>query len=209
MTAREYGVIGCFDVAYGGSSAVVGCLTLNSFTDAVPSAEWAVDVASVAPYVPGEFWRRELAPLLAGIAAAPYELSVCVLDAYVDLGSDRKPGLGRLLFEQFGVPVIGVAKTRFFDTPAEYEVLRGSSRRPLFVSTAGFDLDEAKESVGRMAGVGRVPTMLRRVDLLSRSANTPATTPASSTGDDEPFRTREPSPRSSISPLKNRSATNR
>lgn len=163
-------MIGVFDVGYGEESALVGCLTIAEFEDAVPTSEWVVEVSPVGPYVPGQFWRRELDPLLRGIASAPSALSVCVIDAYVDLGEDRTPGLGRLLHARTGVPVIGVAKSRYPGTPRDYEIRRGSSDRPLYVSAAGFDLGEAKECVARMAGRGRVPTMIRRADLLSRGS---------------------------------------
>lgn len=164
-------VIGVFDVGYADDAAVVGCLSIAEFEDTVPVDEWVVDVSSVGPYVPGQFWMRELDPLLRGVAAAAYDLSVCVVDAYVDLGEDQTPGLGRILFERTGIPVIGVAKSRYPGTPQECEVRRGSSKRPLYVTTAGFDQDEAKRCVERMAGVGRVPTMIRRADLLSRGSS--------------------------------------
>jgi deoxyribonuclease V len=163
-------VIGVFDVGYADDAAVVGCLGIAEFEDAVPVDEWVVEVSPVGPYVPGQFWMRELDPLLCGVGAAPIDLSVCVIDAYVDLGEDQTPGLGRILYERTGIPVIGVAKSRYPGTPAECEVRRGSSMRPLYVSAAGFDPDEAKGCVERMAGGGRVPTMIRRADLLSRGA---------------------------------------
>ena len=163
-------VIGIFDVAYADDAAVVGCLSIAEFADAVPLDEWVVEVCPVGPYVPGQFWMRELDPLLRGVAAATSDLSVCVIDAYVDLGQEQTPGLGRILSERTGIPVIGVAKSRYPGTPRECEVRRGSSRRPLYVSAAGFDKDEAKGCIKRMAGDGRVPTMIRRADLLSRGS---------------------------------------
>jgi len=161
-------LIGVFDVGYGDDSALVGCLSISEFEDCVSTSEWVVEVSPVSPYVPGQFWRRELDPLLRGIAPATSDWSVCLIDAYVDLGQGRTPGLGRLLHEATGIPVIGVAKSRYPGTPREYEIRRGSSRRPLYVSAAGIDQEEAKESVTRMAGNGRIPTMIRRADLLSR-----------------------------------------
>lgn len=160
-------MIGIFDVAYHGDVAVVGCVTLVTFADSTPTKEWAVEAGPVGPYVPGQFWLRELAPLRLGISSAG-ALSVCVIDAYVDLGQHRTPGLGRIVHVETGIPVIGVAKTRYAGTPKEYEVLRGSSNRPLYVSSAGIDPEEAKRSVQQMAGGGRVPTMIRRADLRSR-----------------------------------------
>ncbi|MCP3976025.1 MAG: endonuclease V [bacterium] len=165
--ARADSVIGVFDVGYSDASARVGCVSLADFEDIVPNREWVVEVGPVGPYQPGQFWRRELTPLLRGIDSAT-DLSICVIDAYVDLGEARMPGLGRILYETTGIPVIGVAKSRYQDSPREYEIHRGSSRRPLHVSAAGFDQQEAKECIMRMAGTGRVPAMIRRADQLSR-----------------------------------------
>ena len=163
-------MIAFFDVGYGVHGARVGCLTATDFGELYPSAEWVVDVSTVAAYVPGEFWRRELDPLLRGFAQAPGTLEACVIDAYVDLGADRSPGLGRILHQMVGVPVIGVAKSRFHGTPLEFEVHRRSSSRPLFVSAAGLSLSVAKQAVQDMAGSGRIPKLVRRADQLSRGA---------------------------------------
>ena len=160
-------MIGIFDVGYSDESALVGCVSLAKFEDAAPNSEWVVEVGPVGVYQPGQFWRRELAPLLRGIDSAD-NLSVCVIDAYVDLGETRTPGLGRILHAKTGIPVIGVAKSRYPNSPREYEIQRGSSKRPLYVSTAGFDQREAKRCIVRMAGAGRVPAMIRRADQLSR-----------------------------------------
>jgi deoxyribonuclease V len=163
-------VIGFFDVGYAEESALVGCLTADDFADCSPLNEWVIEVSPIGPYIPGEFWRRELAPLLRGIAASPSSLSVLLIDAYVDLGHDQTPGLGRRLYEVTGIPVIGVAKSRYFGTPIECEVFRGASNRALLVSVAGFDLTVAKQAVARMAGSGRVPALIRRADQLSRGS---------------------------------------
>lgn len=160
-------MIGVFDVDYADEISVVGCVVIEDFADAEPAREWVVQGGPVGPYVPGEFYRRELGPLIRAVNSAG-DLSVCVIDAYVDLGKDATPGLGRILYEQTGVPVIGVAKSRYPGTPTELEVLRGASRRPLFVSAAGLDPEYARGCVQRMAGPGRVPAMMRRADRLAR-----------------------------------------
>lgn len=161
-------MIGVFDVGYVDDLAVVGCVVIEDFADPEPAREWVVQGGPVGPYVPGEFYRRELAPLIRAVRSAG-DLSICVIDAYVDLGRGGSPGLGRLLFEQTGVPVIGVAKSRYPGTPTEFEVLRGASNRPLFVSAAGFDSDRARVHVRGMAGAGRVPAMIRHADRLART----------------------------------------
>jgi deoxyinosine 3'endonuclease (endonuclease V) len=69
-------------------------------------------VADVAPYQPGQCYLRELPPLRAVLDGVD-GLSLLVIDGYADLDPDGRPGLGALAREEFGVPVIGVAKTPF------------------------------------------------------------------------------------------------
>ncbi|WP_245872852.1 hypothetical protein [Deinococcus planocerae] len=87
------------------------------------------------------------------------------------MGSEQRPGLGWHLWEALAgrVPVIGVAKSRFHGTPGETEVFRGTSRSPLFVTSVGLPLEEAKGDIRGMAGAHRIPTLLKEVDRLSRS----------------------------------------
>lgn len=89
-------------------------------------------------------------------------------DGYVDLGPGRG-GLGRHLFEALeeAIPVVGVAKSRFPDTGAA-EILRGSSRRPLYITTAGVPVAEAAAGIAQMSGPHRLPTLLQRADHLAR-----------------------------------------
>jgi deoxyribonuclease V len=64
--------------------------------------------------------------------------------------------------------IIGVAKSRFKDTPAETEIFRGGSKRALYVTTVGISETEAKGCIMRMHGEHRIPTLLKRVDQLSK-----------------------------------------
>ena len=124
-------------------------------------------VAGVAPYRPGEFYRRELPPLRAVIPAAE-ELALIVVDGYVDLDPDGRPGLGAHVRAEFGVPVIGVAKTPFAAATHAAPVLRGQAARPLYVTAAGLTIADAAAVVAQMAGRFRLPDALKRVDRLAR-----------------------------------------
>lgn len=92
------------------------------------------------------------------------------MDGFVDLGRAREAGLGRHLYEMLGkkIAVIGVAKTPFRGTPPDCEILRGTSRKPLYVTAAGIEAESAKSLVQRMHGRGRLPTLLKHVDRLGR-----------------------------------------
>jgi deoxyribonuclease V len=124
-------------------------------------------VPQAAPYVPGQFRERELPPLravLAGVAA----IELLVIDGYVDLAPDGRPGLGHYVHAEFGVPVIGVAKTPFAAATHALPVIRGQATRPVYVTAAGVPAAEAAGLVQRMSGRFRLPDALRRVDALSR-----------------------------------------
>jgi deoxyribonuclease V len=129
-------------------------------------AEHTVVVPEVASYRPGEFYQRELPPLravLAGIAG----LGLLVVDGYADLDPSGRPGLGAHAHAEFGIPVIGVAKSAFRAATHATPVLRGNSARPVFVTAAGMPRAEAAELVRLMAGRFRVPDALRRADELA------------------------------------------
>lgn len=144
-------------------------MLFERWTDAAPTAHLIEVLQDVQPYVPGEFYRRELPILLALIGRVREPLDIILIDGYVCLGDE--PGLGQHLFEKLGgkTPVIGVAKSRFHDTDA-IEVLRGHSQSPLYITAAGIPLDEAAEHVRQMHGPYRIPTLLKQVDQLSKGS---------------------------------------
>lgn len=91
------------------------------------------------PYRPGEFYLRQQPALRAvmNVLGHRQRLTLIVVDAYVDLDPDGRPGLGAHVHAEFGVPVIGVAKSAFKTATHAIPVLRGGSARPLFVTSAG------------------------------------------------------------------------
>ncbi|WP_145455014.1 endonuclease V [Gimesia panareensis] len=128
-------------------------------------------IPQVAEYEPGQFYKRELPCLLALIDEVEQKLKTIVIDGFVTLGADQRPGLGAHLFQELSseTPVIGVAKSRFNETPTKTEILRGSSQNPLFVTAMGIPLTEAQHKIQSMHGEFRIPTLLKQVDQLCRS----------------------------------------
>jgi deoxyribonuclease V len=160
------------DVHYppsGGARA--GLVLAPDATFSVIAAEKAVLFEHVAPYQPGEFYRRELPPLRAVLAGVG-PLNLLIVDGYVTLDPAGRPGLGAHAHAEFGVPIIGVAKTRYAPATHALPVLRGSAARPLYVTAAGFPPDDAADLVRTMAGSFRLPDALRRADTLARSRYT-------------------------------------
>jgi deoxyribonuclease V len=156
------------DVHYPGSGGARAALVLardRAFSQIV--AQQTAFVPQVAPYVPGEFFRRELPPLRAVLAGVD-GMELLVIDGYVDLAPDGRPGLGSYLHAEFGVTVIGVAKTPFAAATHAIPVVRGHATRPLYVTAAGIPAADAARIVREMSGEFRLPDALRRVDALAR-----------------------------------------
>lgn len=101
-----------------------------------------------------------------------------MVDGYVDLDPGGRPGLGARVFAEFGIPVVGVAKTAFRTATHAAEVFRGQSSRPLYVTAAGMTVAGAAQLVSDMAGQFRVPDALKRADRLARGLEPPDADPA-------------------------------
>jgi deoxyribonuclease V len=165
-------LIACVDADYRDAEAVTACVAMGDFADEIPLLERVVRAPfAPEPYVPGSFYLRELPGLLAVLeeVKAAASLRAIVIDGYVWLGTNR-PGLGARLWDALRIPVIGVAKTSFHDNDRAVPVVRGTSSRPLFVTSEGMDVAEAASHVAAMHGEHRVPTVLKRVDRLARDS---------------------------------------
>jgi len=147
--------------------ATAAAIVFQDWLDSQPVAEYAVTTDVAGPYVPGQFYLRELPCLVEVLQQVKEPIDVVIVDGFVHLGPN--PGLGMHLWESMGrqFPVVGVAKSSFRDADA-IEVLRGTSRNPLYVTAAGTDAATAAENVRSMHGAYRIPTMLRRVDRLAK-----------------------------------------
>jgi deoxyribonuclease V len=159
------------DYRHDGSAVAAGVL----FADwASPVIEGTVirHIPHAEPYRPGSFFERELPCILAVLDDLPWRPSAILIDGHVVLDSTGRPGLGAHLFAALngGIPVIGVAKTRFADTPVEAEIRRGNSIRPLYVTSIGMSADAARQCVRSMHGAYRIPTVLAAVDRACRTA---------------------------------------
>ena len=78
----------------------------------------------IAPYQPGEFYLREL-PALRAVLDDPSGLDLLVVDGHADLDPSGRPGLGVHAHAEFGIPVIGVAKSPFSTATHAVPVMRG------------------------------------------------------------------------------------
>jgi deoxyribonuclease V len=165
--------LGAVDVHYppeGGATAALVVAADERFSTVVD--ERTAWLPSVAPYQPGMFFEREL-PAVRAVLAGVERLDLLVVDGYVTLDPDGRPGLGAHVHAEYRIPVIGVAKSAFRSATHARAVLRGAAIRPLYVTAVGIALDDAADLVTWMAGSFRVPDALRRVDALARTTRTP------------------------------------
>ncbi len=165
-------MLAAVDVSYGPRGAAAACVLFRGWADPAEAAVHVATLADVAPYEPGAFYRRELPCLLAVVGQVQVPLEVIIIDGYVFLSEDGRPGLGAHLFEALGrtTAVVGVAKTGFAGASFAEPVLRGGSSRPLFVTAAGVAPAVAAGWVAGMCGAHRIPTLLKRVDRICRDA---------------------------------------
>lgn len=127
-------MLACVDVDYRGDGAVAAALLFAAWTDAAPARELVARIPRVPDYEPGQFYKCELPCLLEVLRGVT---PACVIiDGFVHLGRERRPGLGAHLASALGVAVVGVAKNSFHETPAT-PVLRGASTKPLLVTAVG------------------------------------------------------------------------
>ncbi len=163
-------MISCVDVTYRDSHAIAACVLFRSWTDGESAGVVVRKIGRVEDYRPGKFYLRELPCILAVLREVREPLEAVIVDGYVWLGEEGRPGLGAKLHEALGqsVTVIGVAKSRFFGTAEAVPIMRGRSSRPLYVTAAGMDAKQAAQHIRTMHGAHRIPTLLKLADQLSR-----------------------------------------
>jgi len=159
------------DVHYDNNHAVVAGVIFNKWDDGIASSSHVSTVDQVSDYIPGRFYKRELPCIIQLLKEHNLSPEYILIDGYVYLDGNASPGLGSHLYDalQHKVKVIGVAKKPFIGITRKYEVYRGASKKPLYVTCAGIQLANAKTLVTSMHGDHRIPTLLKMVDQLSRN----------------------------------------
>lgn len=157
------------DVCYGNNFAVAAGVLFDSWNAGEEITYTTEVIKNAEPYKPGSFYLREL-PCLLKLLARLEKPDIIIIDGYVWLDSGGRPGLGAYLFHTLDqkTPVIGVAKSVFGKAIHAIPVLRGLSKRPIFITAAGIDPSLAAEKIRLMHGPNRIPTLLKRVDQLCR-----------------------------------------
>ena len=158
------------DVQYQKDSALAAALLFSHWQTDQIEQTILKPITFVAPYQSGAFFKRELPCILALLEEIHEPLEFIIIDGFVTLGKAQKEGLGMHLYNALNqsIPIIGVAKNAFSETPKETEILRGQSQKPLYISAVGISLNQAKQLIQQMHGEYRIPTLLKKVDQLCR-----------------------------------------
>lgn len=173
--AERYVAVDVHYPAEGG--AVAAAVVVADLAFGCIVAERLAHLDQVEPYQPGAFWRREW-PAVSAVLSGLGRIDLVLVDGYVHLDADGRPGLGAHVAEELDVPVIGVAKTAFRGAEHAVQVVRAPATKPLYVTAAGMAAGRAAELVSAMAGRYRLPDALRRVDALARGTVQPSRGPS-------------------------------
>ena len=158
------------DVFYQEDHATVGFVLFEDHNSAQAFKTGHIHCQKVAPYISGQFYRRELPCLLQALSVIQDPIKLIYVDANVWL-DHGKMGMGKYLYDALEgqVPVIGISKSCFKeDTDVIRAVKRPSSKHPLYVSSVGIHLDDACEKVRSMHGAYRLPAMIKLADQICR-----------------------------------------
>ncbi|HMV43460.1 MAG TPA: endonuclease V [Leptospiraceae bacterium] len=161
--------IAVFDVYYFEAYANGCCVVFKKEKEEKVLSEYSKKIEETSEYIPGEFYKRELPCILRTFDLIEEEIDIIILDSFVWLEEGKK-GLGGYLYEALEkkIPVIGVAKTYFRSVSSYKELYRGVSKKPLYISSIGIDLNYAFDLIQSLEGEYRIPNVLKRVDQLSR-----------------------------------------
>ncbi len=161
-----------FDTYYFHNKAKTVCVSFENWSDESPKKVDLETLEGIADYEPGAFYKRELPCILSLLKRFDLnEVELIIVDGYVVLDDEGKLGLGGHLFEKLNqeIPVIGVAKSKFnANNLHSKELLRGSSKNPLYISSNGIEIGRAFECIKYMHGNHRIPTLLQILDTKTK-----------------------------------------
>lgn len=158
------------DVDYRDSEASIAGVTFENWTDDCETGVLRSELLEIEEYVPGQFYRRELPCILKLIEEHKIDPDIIVVDGFVYLDGKTKPGMGMYLYNALDgkIPVVGVAKNPYKGMTQDCELYRGKSQKPLYVTSVGVQLEEAKRNIKSMYGKHRVPDLLKKADQACR-----------------------------------------
>ncbi|MDR6943918.1 endonuclease V [Mucilaginibacter pocheonensis] len=161
-----------FDTFYYDNRAQTICISFEQWESENILTTYVDTVSDVEDYSSGEFYKRELPCILHLITKIDLSfVRFIVIDGFVYLDDNNRLGLGGHLYHSLEkkIPVIGVAKTNFAAIQENKKsILRGESRKPIFVTSAGVNLEDASKYIKSMHGKFRIPKLLKELDTLTK-----------------------------------------
>lgn len=164
-----------FDTYYYDDKAKTVCIAFENWSDSEPKHVYSEIIPMTEAYEPGAFYKRELPCILSLLEKIDLSaVALIIVDSFVVLDEDSKPGLGAHLYEKLErkIPIVGVAKTNFAQNiTLKKAILRGESKNPLFITATGTDLDEVAANIQSMHGTFRMPTLLKLLDGMTKEVS--------------------------------------
>jgi deoxyribonuclease V len=161
-----------FDTYYYDNKAKTICLEFAEWNESENFKIYTEIIDNVEEYIPGEFYKRELPCIISLLNQIDLKkVEAIIVDGFVYLDDENKFGLGGYLYEKLNqrIPVIGVAKTNFATIEENKKsLLRGKSKKPLFITSIGIELEDAVQKIESMNGEYRIPTLLKELDRLTK-----------------------------------------
>ena len=163
---------------YEERAKTVGVL-FNDWSDSEPEeiiSSWSFDFG---PYIPGEFYLREMPPIIELLSKINMkEVGYLIVDGFLKVYDERKgkfdSGLGYRLMELLqpsnkDLVFIGIAKSDFGGTGRKWKIAEEWNRgpkgsTPLWVQVEGMRMTDLMKCLKRMPGEFRLPDMLRILD---------------------------------------------
>lgn len=165
-----------FDSYYFENNAKTVCLAFNNWSDVEAQEVYTEIMENINEYRSGEFYKRELPCILSLFRKIRLkEIETIIVDGFVYLDDNNKFGLGGYLYKALEekIPIIGVAKNDFMNIEKrKVKLLRGESKKPLYITSIGITIDIAAENIKRMSGKYRIPALLKHLDSLTKEKTT-------------------------------------
>ncbi|MBV8326599.1 endonuclease V [Chryseobacterium sp.] len=165
-------MIYAFDTYYYEDYANTVCIAFEDWASEKEVEVFTEQTTITSEYESGAFYKRELPCILSLLNKIVLkEGDIIIVDGYVSLDNNGKIGLGGYLYHALEqkYPVIGIAKNGFATPDSQRRnIIRGESKIPLFLTAKGIDVDEILPEIEQMHGAFRIPTLLKKLDQLSR-----------------------------------------
>jgi len=157
---------------YDDKAKAVGVLFKN-WDDSEPKEIKSIYLSNIEEYESGSFYKRELPCIINLLEKIDLtKVEFIIVDSFVYLDDKKKLGLGGYLYEYLKeeIPIIGVAKNSFhLNKKNVIEIYRGNSKKPLYITSAGYNVSLSAELIKKMNGDYRFPSLLKTLDQETRN----------------------------------------